>query len=155
MVDIFIREMKVRKCIADLNPGGWMRVSETVRILRRLRDTIRSSNLEAVADFTLFPKQRMWYFGMQCSQLVLTNLIQAVLEFIFDVDMIKSPCEYLVFSDAEGTMYWVSDLWFVIMDSDNLCAKLRLDEEDVGRQRPWPDMADRLTGQNQHGRSAY
>ncbi len=126
--DLFPREMKLRKCVIDLNPRGWMCVSETMRILRRLRESVaRQSNLDTcIAAFTLFPKRRLWYFGMRCTQLVLMQLIQAVLEFLFDTDMIKGVG--LAFSDAAGTIYLVDELWFVIMDSDNMCMRLRLDE---------------------------
>jgi hypothetical protein len=126
-MDAFPREMKVRRCICDLNPRGWMNVSETIRILRRARASVEFSKSESIAAFTLFPKRRLWYFGMRCSKLVLTNLIQSVMEFLFDTDLVQNP-EYLEFSDAIGTLYWVSDLWFVIMDSDNMCMRLRLDE---------------------------
>ena len=125
--DPFPREMKLRKCVIDLNPRGWMCVSETMRILRRLRESVRHSNLDTcIAAFTLFPKRRLWYFGMRCTQSVLLRLIQAVLEFLFDTDMIKGVG--LAFSDAAGTIYLVDELWFVIMDSDNMCMRLRLDE---------------------------
>jgi hypothetical protein len=126
--DLFHREMKLRKCVIDLNPCGWMCVSETMRILRRLRESVTGhSNLDTcIAAFTLFPKRRLWYYGMRCTQSVLLRLIQAVLEFLFDTDMIKGVG--LAFSDAAGTIYLVDELWFVIVDSDNLCMRLRLDE---------------------------
>ncbi len=76
----------------------------------------------------MFPKTQLWFMQMECSYPALMDLIQAVTEFLFDVDLIKSPCDVLVFLDAEGTSYLISDLWLVITDPDNLCMRLRLDE---------------------------
>lgn len=127
MQDIFSREIKMRRCICALNPHGWMHVSETVRIVRRMRSKLRDGNLMVVA-FTMYPKQRLWFNTMQCTPAVLMNLIHSVTEFLFDVDLVRSPNDEMVFLDATGMSYWVSDLWLVITDPDNLCMRLRLDE---------------------------
>jgi hypothetical protein len=55
-------------------------------------------------------------------------LLQAVLEFLFEVDLVNDPADTLAFRDALGTCYEISDLWFVLMDAGNICSGLRLDE---------------------------
>jgi hypothetical protein len=128
MRDTFTRELKMRRCIYAMNPGGWMAVSDTVRILRRMRSRMKCVDDVSTVAFSMFPKHQLWFMHMECSYPVLMDLIQAVTEFLFDVDLIKSPCDVLVFLDAEGTSYLISDLWLVITDPDNLCMRLRLDE---------------------------
>ena len=126
------REIKVCKCLSDLNPRGWVCVEVAMRTLRQTRCRLWLSYAEGggggiveTIAVNLFPKQRPWYFGVKCDKFLLSAVFQAAMEYIFDIDLTISPEHLLVFHDAfSGRVYEVTDRWFdywflIVRESDD------------------------------------
>ena len=120
------RAIKVRKCLDDLNSRGWVHVQAAMDMLQHTRCRLRRIEIESdPVVFTLFPKQRPWYFGVKCDKLLLSAVFLAAVEYIFDVDLEVSQDHLLVFHDSlSGYDYEVTDKWFdvwflIISDSDD------------------------------------
>ncbi len=122
-MDASIRELRVQKCLHELNPRGWICVPEALRMLHCARNRLESVGVNA-AVYSLLPKHRPWYFGQRCDRQLISAVFKSAVEFVFSVDLEVSPKHWLVFRDTElGTVYEVTDKWydhwFVIIREDS------------------------------------